>query len=162
MNSQSLILGPAAKRLFDWARSKGASNIQATVSTNVEYAIFQEYGTKRMAAHPMLGPYLGQYRQIVEDCLREGMAKHPRDPVTAATYGINLAAVVILGHVAEHSPVDTGRLKGSWTATLAGGKKIDPSRVITASEAKILRKANAKRRRTEARKGREAAKKAGA
>lgn len=33
-----------------------AAGLSGTVSTNVEYAIYQEYGTSRMAAHPYMIP----------------------------------------------------------------------------------------------------------
>lgn len=38
--------------------SAGASSAEALVGTNVEYAIYQELGTRRMAANPYLRPAL--------------------------------------------------------------------------------------------------------
>ena len=36
---------------------------EGTVATNVEYAVFQEYGTRNMQGTPFLGPALEQARR---------------------------------------------------------------------------------------------------
>lgn len=46
----------------------------AYIGTNVEYAVYQEMGTRKMAAHPFLTPavqnHVGEYQQIVESILK--------------------------------------------------------------------------------------------
>lgn len=44
--------------------SVGADGVSATVGTNVNYAAFVEFGTRRMAAQPFLGPALEQARAV--------------------------------------------------------------------------------------------------
>ena len=46
----------------------------AYIGTNVDYAIYQEFGTRKMSAHPYLTPavtnHLGEYQNIVESILK--------------------------------------------------------------------------------------------
>jgi hypothetical protein len=159
MNSQSMILSPAARALFESVNAMG--KLTAVISTNVEYAEFQEYGTARMAAHPMIGPYLAEYRDILEDHLKQAFEIHPGNPMRALEEGLDTATMIILGNIANRAAVDSGRLKGSWSAVLSGGGRIDPSKVVTASAARLIRLANARQRRASVRTTREAARKAG-
>lgn len=41
------------------------SNTQAKVGTDVEYAVYQEFGTSKMQAHPFLRPALDERQQEV-------------------------------------------------------------------------------------------------
>lgn len=50
------------------------SEMNMALSCNVEYAAYQELGTRKMKAHPYLKPaifnHTGEYKSILEDCLR--------------------------------------------------------------------------------------------
>jgi hypothetical protein len=158
VNTQSLILSPATRALFDKAGTMG--KVAAVLSTNLDYALYQEIGTKRMAAHPMVGPYLAEYQAIVEDCLKEAFALHPGDPMQAVTVGIEHAALIILGNIANRAAVDTGRLKNSWTATLPDGRRTTFGPIVTAEQQRAMRKARALASAKRAAGGRTAAKRA--
>lgn len=45
-----------------WQIERHHGRLSAVVGTNVEYAIYQEFGTSRMAAHPFLRPALAAAR----------------------------------------------------------------------------------------------------
>lgn len=47
------------------------SNTQAVVGTDVEYAVYQEFGTSKMKAHPYLRPALDENRGKVLDKINE-------------------------------------------------------------------------------------------
>lgn len=155
MNSQSLILSPGLRALF--ASAAHMRKVEATIATNLEYAQFLEYGTKKMAAHAMLAPYLADYRDILEGMLRQAFEAHPGDPARAAEAGVKNAVLVILGEIANHSAVNSGRLKNSWYAILANGKRLRSGRPMTAEQARLKRLANARKRRKKDRKARDAA-----
>jgi very-short-patch-repair endonuclease len=121
---------------------------------------YQEYGTRKMAAHPMVGPYLAEYQAIVEEQLKEAFALHPGDPMQAVTVGIEHAALIILGNIANRAAVDTGRLKNSWTATLPDGRRTTFGPVVTAEQQRAMRKARALASAKRAAGGRTAAKRA--
>ncbi|MDD5512068.1 MAG: HK97 gp10 family phage protein [Dehalococcoidales bacterium] len=45
---------------------------EARVGTNVEYSSFQEYGTRKMQAHPFLGPALEKNKDQIIKLLQGG------------------------------------------------------------------------------------------
>lgn len=53
--------------------SSMADGLQCEIGTNVEYAIYQEFGTYKMAAHPFLFPALSENTDGVVRIIRESV-----------------------------------------------------------------------------------------
>lgn len=74
------------------------------VGTNVEYAVYQEFGTRHTASQPFLFPAA---RSVERDMGRvAGQAQSVPDAV-------KLVALEIERRAAQNAPVDTGNLQGS-------------------------------------------------
>lgn len=50
--------------------SRGGANIAATIGTAVPYAVYQEYGTRFMPAHPFLTPAVERNREVFIAAMR--------------------------------------------------------------------------------------------
>lgn len=53
--------------------SESMGGVQADIGTNVEYANFIEYGTRKMAARPFLNPAFDEETQGLEDRIRDAI-----------------------------------------------------------------------------------------
>lgn len=137
MSSQSLRLSPGAQALF--AHCRDLKPAVGTISTNLNYMPYLEDGTSRMPARPVLAPYLAEYQALVEEELAEGMRRYPSDPQKALNAAITLATIAIMARMADRTaqpagPYFTGRAKGSWTATLPGGRTMRSGTVMSAEQ----------------------------
>lgn len=153
MNASSLVLTPELRALFERA-STGGTPVQAIISNNVSYVAYLEHGTARMAAHPMIGPYLGEYRAILEGEIQHAFTVYPDDPQRALEAGVASAALAIMRAIADRTAVDTGRAKGAWVATLPDGSTKGegdrgPAVTSTAQRAKNRAAKNIKKKQRE-------------
>lgn len=150
--SMSLRVSPSVAQVFRNAR-KGGGRIEARIASNVEYIQYLEDGTRKMAARPMIGPYLAEYREMVHEELREALNTYPGDWERAAQAGIAMATIRIMRAIADRTAVDTGRAKGSWTAYLPGGRTVVTGPVMTAEQQRAIIKNRRQARRNAAKGG---------
>lgn len=61
------------RKSIAWQIDGAALPAWAKVRTNVEYAIFLEFGTSRMKAYPFFGPVLEQHQSEISDILGEAV-----------------------------------------------------------------------------------------
>lgn len=97
-------LGSALKAL-DGIQMRLDDNAVYVVGTNVEYAIFQEFGTSRQEGTPHLFPAA---RAVQRDAQRiAGDANTVEEAVKRLAFAVERGAK-------ERAPVDTGNLKASY------------------------------------------------
>ncbi len=150
--SLSLRVAPGVAAIFRKAR-EGMPRAEGRVSSILDYIDYLEEGTRRMAARPVIGPHVAEYREWVHEELLAALARHPGDFEKATAEGISMATLRIMRAMADRTAQPagayfTGRAKGSWTAHLPGGRAVASGPVITAEQ----QKARIKNRRAEARK----------
>ena len=97
----------ALYRTFDYVRDQFSGRAEWVVGTSVEYSVYVEFGTSRMAAQPYLRP-------AVEH------AKRNMNSITAGAQSLD-DAIMRLAYAIESEakrlcPVDTGNLRASITA----------------------------------------------
>lgn len=147
MPSKFVVLGASARALFGQAGQMG--KLTASISNDTPYASYIEEGTKLMAPQPMVGPYLAEYRDVVESEIIKGLVAHPTDLMKGMAVGIDQATMIIIAAIEARTAVDTERLKRAWTATLTNGRRFSMGPVITAEQQRAIRLA-----RTHAKKAR--------
>ena len=85
-----------------------AGNAEYVVGTNVEYAVYVEFGTSKMQAQPYLRPAAERVMQQEADAIAAD-AENTEEVVKRI-------ALAIERHAKEEVPVDTGNLRGSIEA----------------------------------------------
>lgn len=75
------------------------------VGTNVEYALYNEYGTYKMAAQPHVRPAI--------DATRRKMGRIAVEANDLDDYLLRVA-LLLEGEIKHRAPVDTGRLRASY------------------------------------------------
>ena len=108
MAGASLLGATSLLDTFDGLRDRWAGGSATwTVGTNVEYAVYVEFGTSRMAAQPYLRP-----------AAERAMAKADRfaDESDSADELVEKLALQVEREAKELVPVDTGNLRASITA----------------------------------------------
>ena len=98
----------SATGMFSQLQSRlSGGRSQWVVSTDVEYAIYQELGTRHMAAQPFMRP--------AAQTVQANVGRH----VAAANSldeAIQSAALHVESEAKRQAPTDTGRLRASITA----------------------------------------------
>lgn len=111
-------VSPALQALF--ADARALENVEAVISSNLNYMLALEYGHSAQAPGGMVRNYSGEYQTMLEANLRDALATYPNDIKKAARAGITFGALEIMRAIVERTPVDTGRAKGSWIMTPPG------------------------------------------
>lgn len=116
---------------------------EGQVTSNVEYALVLEYGSSQQAPDGMVrinkARFRRQLKKSIEDQLRG--TDNPLRAIEAGVADAVMAITAILGNGdGVVTPVDTGRMKGSWTARLPNGKKLPPLQRITPEQQKAIKR----------------------
>lgn len=136
--SKTVAISDDLARLFDEARRLKPA--QAEVSSNVNYMRGLEMGRSDQAPRGMIRAYRGEYRRMLRDSAGRNLRIQPGGLQRALNLTVADAAMEIMAAVAERTPVDTGRAKGSWVATLPGGKRIESGPTISAEQQRAIRR----------------------
>lgn len=92
---------------LDELEERWGGSVTWVVGTNVEYAVYQEFGTSRHQAQPFLRP-------AVKQVMREADAIADRASSTGDL--VRMLALEIERRAKHLAPVDTGRLRASLEA----------------------------------------------
>lgn len=87
-------------------------NVVWVTGTNVEYAVYVEFGTSKMAAQPHLRPIARAVESDIPHIIRRADVETLADAIEAVAMEIERRLKATDSPV----PVDTGRLKGSYEA----------------------------------------------
>jgi hypothetical protein len=111
-------------------------NIVGIISSNLEYILALEYGhSQGQAPTGMIRNFSREHDAILLAELTHALEVYRHDVRKAVKAGVSMATLEIMRAIAERTPVDTGRAKGSWIATLPGGQRLAPEGVKPVSEA---------------------------
>lgn len=141
INSTNLRISADVRALFD--TSKLTKRIEGRVSSNLDYMPYldKDPGHSQQAPHGIIAPHMAEYQAVVAANLRQSLAMYPGDIQKAAESGISFATLGVLGLITNYTPVDTGRARSSWVATLPGGRIIRGGAVVTAEMQRAHHKA---------------------
>lgn len=114
-----LRLSPDLQRLLHAGSS--LTNVHGTVSNNVEYIWALEYGHSGQAPEGMIRRNLNAFGYMVDEEIQAGFDTYGATDIRKAILaGTSTATLRVMRAIADKTPVDTGRAKGGWTATLPG------------------------------------------
>lgn len=115
-----------------WARFvaevEKVAALRASVASNLEYMKFLEYGPKFSSQAPegMVRVNREKHAEMVQEELKESLSDtNAASFARAVERGLSLAALRVMRHVSDVTPVDTGRAKNSWFAILPNGKQVN-------------------------------------
>lgn len=97
----------AVESILDEIQVRWTGDVVYVVGTNVEYAVYQEFGTSKMPAQPYLGPAA----RDVERRLDRIAAQHGSLEAV-----VKAVALEVEAEAKRRVPVDTGRLRASLRA----------------------------------------------
>lgn len=126
-------------------------DVVGIISSNLVYMLALEYGhSQGQAPTGMVRAFARQYNEMLLAELTHALQVYGPDVRQAVRAGVSLATLEILRAIAERTPVDTGRAKGDWVATLPGGRRLNPegTRQISEAQQRAIIRRRRRRRRT--------------
>jgi len=102
-----------ARVLKELLKATSFGSVARWVHDGVEYGVFQELGTDKMAAHPFMRPAIEANRRSFEQAFRGAGDRglfHPVDIVEKVAFDV-------LGEAQIRCPVDTGALVNSLSVS---------------------------------------------
>lgn len=131
------------QKLFEEARN--LQEVKGVVSNNLEYILALEYGHSLQAPDGMV-----RRRKLAHDyMLQEEVAhafKASGSIQRAMEAGVASATLRVMRDVSDATPVDTGRAKNAWTATLPNGRQVQAGTTISEQQQRVI---SAARRRAD-------------
>lgn len=115
-------------------------DVSALVSSNLEYILALEYGHSQQAPDGMVRRRYAAHRGMLVEELEEAFREHGLDILKAGQAGVSFAALRIMRDIADKTPVDTGRAKGAWIATLPDGKRVQDGPVISKAHQRSIKR----------------------
>lgn len=97
---------------IDDIQERWLGSVTYTVGTNIEYSLYVEYGTSRMAAQPYLRPAAAHVRRNLDRWAESA------NSIEAL---VEQAALELEAYAKSTAPVDTGTLRASIEARKADG-----------------------------------------
>jgi hypothetical protein len=113
-------------------------DLEAQILSVLEYILPLEWGTSKQAPQGMVGKFIGEYQGWFVEELLHALDVYPNDLPKALEAGVTMAALRIVRAIADRTPVDTGRAKGSWDVVLPDGTVVPMGPKITLEEQRAI------------------------
>lgn len=141
-----LHLTPDLQRLL--AASDVPRGVTGEVTSNLVYMLALEYGhSKQQAPEGWIRRNRDAYARLLRGEIEHALGVYRDDPVRGVVGGVWMGVLGIAQQIADGTPVDTGRAKGSWVARLPDGKRQRQAPAVSAAQ----QRAALRRRRKEGR-----------
>jgi hypothetical protein len=124
------------------------ADVSGSILSNLEYIIPLEYGHSKQAPQGMVGKYVSEYRGFIKEAFNRVYPSKTQDLQRAMVYAITEATNRAMRAIADRTPVDTGRAKGSWTASTPDGKTYNLGEQISKAQQIAILKARTPEQRT--------------